>query len=351
MSRIFIAGLVLCGIFSGIVGCTKKDKSGAEEKVVHLSIWGNYLSPEMQTKFENKTGIKISISNYSSNEELLAKIQVGSSGVDVAVPSDYMVDIMTKMNLLEPLQQDKIPNHVQISEQFLKQSYDPENKFSYPYSWSTTGIAYNKVLFKGTIKSWRDLLTNPQLKGKLALLDDVREALGAALKMNGFSVNSTNPAELAKAKETLLEAKKNVKMFTSDTIDILKNNEVVAAQTYSSDALQAAAKSQGKIEYVLPEEGGVLAIDNLVIIKGAKHIEAAHKLINFLLSQETEVNKVNSIKGGPVLKGTRAVLLPELQSNRVLFPEPMTLQKLEHIHDLGEANKLYEEIWTEVKTK
>lgn len=275
---------------------------------------------------------------------------MGSSGIDVAVPSDYMVEVMSKMNLLEALNPDQISNKTLIDPQFLKQNYDPENKFSLPYIWTTAGIAVNRDLYKGPIKSWKDLLENPQLKGKFALLDDVRETLGAALKMNGFSVNSTNPEEINKAKATLLKAKKNVKMFASDTIDILNNKEVAAAQTYSSDALQAADKSPGKIEYIIPEEGGTFAIDNLVIIKGAKHPEAAHKLINFLLSEQAEINRVKTILGGPVLKNTKAALPKELQNNRALFPDEATLKKLERIQDQGEKNKLFEDSWTEIKT-
>lgn len=347
MSRILMVGLALCGL---LAGCTKKSAEVSEAKEVNLSIWGNYLSPELQAQFEKETGIKINISNYSSNEELLAKVQMGSSGIDVAVPSDYMVEVMSKMNLLEPLKQDQITNKTLIDPQFLKQNYDPENKFSLPYIWTTAGIAVNRDLYKGPIKSWKDLLENPELKGKFALLDDVRETLGAALKMNGFSVNSTNPEEINKAKATLLKAKKNVKMFASDTIDILNNKEVAAAQTYSSDALQAADKAPGKIEYIIPAEGGTFAIDNLVIIKGAKHPEAAHKLINFLLSEQAETNRVKTILGGPVLKNTKASLPKELQNNRALFPEESTLKKLERIQDQGEKNKLFEDSWTEIKT-
>ncbi|AFY01099.1 hypothetical protein Bdt_1401 [Bdellovibrio bacteriovorus str. Tiberius] len=342
-----MAGLALCGL---LAGCTKKSAEVSEAKEVNLSIWGNYLSPELQAQFEKETGIKINISNYSSNEELLAKVQMGSSGIDVAVPSDYMVEVMSKMNLLETLKQDQISNKTLIDPQFLKQNYDPENKFSLPYIWTTAGIAVNRDLYKGPIKSWKDLLENPQLKGKFALLDDVRETLGAALKMNGFSVNSTNPEEIKKAKDTLLKAKKNVKMFASDTIDILNNKEVAAAQTYSSDALQAADKSPGKIEYIIPTEGGTFTIDNLVIIKGAKHPEAAHKLINFLLSEQAEINRVKTILGGPVLKNTKASLPKEMQNNSALFPDEATLKKLERIQDQGEKNKLFEDSWTEIKT-
>ncbi len=350
LSILFISGFIA-------LGCTKKTSpqeqdsaAASESKIVNLSIWGNYISPEMQAKFEKETGIKINISNYSSSEELLTKVQMGSSGFDVAVPSDYMVGIMKKMNLLEPIDDRQVPNKGLISEQFLKQDYDPENKFSLPYAWTTMGIAINKKLFKGSIKSWKDFFTNPDLDGKIALLDDVRETIAAALIMNGASANSVSPADLAKAKATLLGAKKRVKMFTSDTVDILKNREVVAAQAYSSDALQAAQQAGGEIEFIIPEEGSTVAIDNLVIIKGSKHPVAAHKLINFLISQEAELNKVEVIRAGPVLKTTQAKVAKDLRTNKILFPETKDFKKLEIIHDLGESNKLWDQVWTEVKT-
>jgi len=348
MSRILITLTIVSSLF---LGCTKKTETSAESHEVILAIWGNYLSPEMQQKFEKDTGIKINISNYSSNEELLAKIQMGSSGIDVAVPSDYMVEIMTKMNLLETLKPELIPNKADISDLFLKQSFDPENKYSLPYTWTSTGIAYNTELYKGSITSWKDLFANKDLKGKFALLDDVREATGAALKMNGYGANTTVASEIKKAKDTLLAAKVNVKMFTSDTIDILKNKEVVVAQAYSSDALQAAAQSGGKIAFVIPKEGTVYAIDNLVIVKGARHPEAAHKLLNFLLSKEAEISKVKNIYAGPILKDIAKELPKELQDNPVLFPKASEMRNMERIRDLGTDGKAYEELWTEVKTK
>lgn len=337
--------------------CTKKSTLGqndsqgtAEEAVVNLSIWGNYLSPEMKAKFEKDTGIKINISNYSSNEELLTKVQMGSSGIDVAVPSDYMVGIMKKMSLLESLNDKQIPNKNLISDQFLKKNFDPENQVSLPYTWSTMGIAVNKNLFKGQIRSWKDFFNNVQLEGKLALLDDVRETIAAALIANGADANSTAAEDLAKAKATLLNTKKHMKMFTSDTIDILKNKEVLAAQAYSSDALQASVQTSGEIEYIIPEEGSVMSIDNLVIIKGAKHSEAAHKLINFLISQEAEISKIEHLRSGPVLKNIQAKLSKELQNNKALFPEATMLKKMGSLQDLGEKSKLWEDVWTEVKT-
>lgn len=335
-----------CFFALALMGCTHS----SETKDLNLAIWGNYLPQALQEKFEKETGVHLHISNYSSNEELLAKVQMGSSGIDVAVPSDYMVGIMIKMQLLQPLQNELLPNKQNIAERFLHPDYDPQNGFSVPYGWATAGIAVNKDLYKDPLQSWKDLFENPALQGKLALLDDVRETLGAALKMHGHSVNTVQAKELQDAQNILMQVKPRVKIFTSDSVDILKNKEVAVAQAYSSDALQAAAKTGGVVQYVLPTEGGTESVDNLVILKGAAHVKAAHQLINFLLTPEAEKAKVTAVFAGPVLKGTKALLPPELQNNKALFPADAQIQKLEPLHDLGEQNRLYEEIWTAVKT-
>jgi len=331
------------------LGCQKQTTN--ESKVINLSAWPNYVDPTIIKKFEQETGYTVNISNYSSNEELLAKVQAGASGIDVAIPSDYMVGIMVKLNLLQNIDQSKIANAGLIAPEFLSRPYYPSNQYSLPYGWSTAGIAVNRELFKGSIKSWKDLFTNPELKGKFSLLDDVREVTAAALKMNGHSVNTTKPEELKAAEKILLEAKSNVKMFTSDTIDALINKEVAVAHSYSPDALQAIRNSGGKIEYILPEEGGTTAIDNVVIFKTAQNPEGAHKLINFLLAPESNVNFVKTVMGGPVLKTTRELLPDDLKNNSSLFPSATLLSKYESIVDLGEATQLFDLLWTKIKTE
>lgn len=346
-----------------LFSCTKKDETpapGADSKTaakpagareVNLSIWANYLTEEQQKTFTAKTGIKLNISNFSSNEELLAKLQSGASGIDVAVPSDYMVEIMSKLSLLEPLKLDQIPNAKEVSADFLRQPFDPANQYSLPYAWSTTGIAFHRDLFKGQIKSWKELFASKEVAGKVSLLDDAREVLGAALKSEGHSVNTTDKKELAAAKAVILKARKGIKMFRSETVDALVNKEVAVAQAYSTDALQAAAKSGGKIEFVIPDDGGAWAIDNVVIAKGAKNAAEAHELINFLLSVENNVEFVKNILAGPVLSKTKDLLPEDVKKNTALFPPAATMKKLERIQDLGDFTQEYEKVWTEIKSE
>ena len=358
MSRIL--AIALASSLVVFAGCTKKSENGVSAdgpaastatKEVNLATWNNYLSPEVQERFTKETGITVRVSNYTSNEELLAKVQSGASGYDVAIPSDYMVEIMVKLNLLEPLDAAKVPNKAGLSSNVLKQEYDPENKYSLPYAWLTAGIAVNRDLFKGEIKGWKDLFENKELAGKISMLDDVREVFAAALKLNGASVNTTDEATLKKAQASLKQLRPKIKMFRTDSIDPLVNKEIAVAHAYSSDALQASAKTGGKIEYLIPAEGGTRSIDNLVILKGAKNIEAAHALINFLLSKDSNVAFVNRVFGGPVVDATKAALPAALQKNKSLFPDQGVTMTLERIKDVGPATSLYDRLWTEVKSE
>lgn len=290
------------------------------------------------------------MTNYSSNEELLAKIQAGAGGIDLAVPSDYMVGILIKQNLLMPLEASQIKHRGDIDPAFMAQSYDPQNTYSLPYAWTTTGIAIQKELFPGEIPSWKALLETPALKGKVSLLDDVREVLGMALKAQGHSLNSQSETEVKAAQEWLSKNKAQIKQFRSDIIDPLLRKEVSAAQAYGTEALQAWRKSGGKIQYVLPEEGGAYSIDNFVIPKGAAHVAEAHALIDFFLTPANNVKFVQKILAGPVLKGTRELLPADLKNLPGLFPSPEQLQKFQKIEDLGPATRLYDRAWTEIKS-
>ena len=136
-----------------LLSCSTKKEANTE---LNLAIWANYLSPEMAQKFTKESGIKLNISNYSTNEDLLAKIQSGAANIDVAVPSDYMVEILAKQNLLLELNKSLVPNIQGLDPKYLSRAFDPQNKFSLPYAWATSGIAVNRDLYKGKIESWND---------------------------------------------------------------------------------------------------------------------------------------------------------------------------------------------------
>lgn len=349
--RVIALASVVMGTTCLLSSCTKKAGAPGAKRQVNLAIWSNYASPELLKDFETKTGITVQVSNYSSNEELLAKLQAGASGYDVAVPSDYMVLAMDHLGLLTELDHQKIANESKIDKRFLKKPYDPSNRVSLPYDWGTTGIAVNRDIYKGEIKGWKDLFTQESLKGKFTLLDDVRETLGAALKSQGLSLNSRNPSDLARAKAVLVGARARVKGYTSEPMMPLVNGETAVAHVYSSDALQARRETGGKIEYILPEEGGTLWVDNLVIPKGAPHLVEAHEFINFLLEATSAVQTTQSVRVGPVVDGVKALLTADLQRDNVLFPAATVLTRFEMMEDLGDALPAWDRAWTEVKAE
>ena len=357
--KMLLRAQVLC-LSLLLFSCTEKSKSAvsqsavheittAPERVVNLAIWSNYLSPELIARFEKKTGIKLQISNYSSNEELLAKLEAGASGYDVAVPSDYMVFAMSQLELVTPLDYKLLPNSKSLDPKLLKRHFDPDNKFSVPYDWGTTGIAINRSLYSGQIRGWKDLFSKEDLAGKFSLLDDAREVIGAALKSQGLSLNSKNPEELQKAKELLFRVRSRVKAFTSEPLMPLVHGETAVAHIFMSDALQARRMKGEKIDYIIPEEGGTFWIDNLVIPKGAAHVSEAHTLINFLLEGSSNVSTVMSVMVAPANRDAYALLPKEYQNNPLLFPIPTMLARCEMIEDLGELLRTWDRIWTEIK--
>jgi spermidine/putrescine transport system substrate-binding protein len=343
--------LVTVLIFSSsvlLLSCTQQKPES--EKVVNLFIWPNYISTELLNKFHEKTHIKVNVSNFASNEELLAKLQAGATGYDVIVPSDYMISILIKSKLIKNIDKAQIPNWSKVDPKLLAHSFDPKNDFSLPYGWSTTGFAVNRKNFPDKISSWKELFENPKLKGKISILDDSREVFGAALKLSGESLNSTDLKKLTVAKDYLKAHKSQIKEFNSDPMEGLRSGDLWAAQMYSSDAFQLKYKNKMDVEYIIPDEGGTIAIDNLAIPESAKNVKEANELINFMLEEESNLSFVNSMYAGPVLTVTKSKLSKELQDNPSLFPPELKLSKLEALLDIGSATTEIDKLWTELKT-
>ena len=332
------------------LGCQSKRASDATPlRSVNLAIWSNYLPTELLQEFEKKHGIQVRVSHYSSNEEVMAKLETGSSEYDLVVPSDYMVNAMIHLGLLRELDYSRLKNVKTLDPRFLKKNYDPENRYSLPYDWGSTGIVIDHAQYPGTITSWKELFERPDLAGKLSLLDDSREVIGAALKSLGYSLNSIDAKQLGQAKELLVKVKPRVKTFTSEPLTPLLNREVAVAQIFMSDALQVRAMRGEVIEYLIPREGGTLWIDHLVIPKQAKHPNEAHVLLDFLLEPKTNVETVKRVWVGPTNRETAQLLPPLLRENQHLFPPERSWSALEMIQDLGTSGVIWDRLWTEFK--
>ena len=322
--------------------------ASTNSSTLSVYIWSHYLPASLIEEFQKQTGIQVKITTYASNEELLSKLQAGATGYDLILPSDYMVEIMVQLKLLQALNKELIPNFKNYDPHFLNPSYDSQNTYTVPYAWSTTGIAINRNQFKGEIKGWKSLFSNPSLYNKYSLLDDAREVIGAAFKLQGHSINSTQKEHYTGAQTYLKSIKKNVRAFSSEPIDAISKGDFWVSQMYSTDALQARAKG-APIEFVIPEEGTAMAIDNFAIPQTAKNIPAAHAFINFMANPQVHQKLVENIFVGPVIKNVQNLLPADLQKDKAIFPDASTLKKCEILKDIGSATTLMDQLWTELK--
>lgn len=324
----------------------------ANEIVVYN--WSEYIDPEIYTMFEEEFGISIVEDNFSSNEELLAKLQGGATGYALIVPSDYTVSIMKEEGMLAELDQSNVPNLSNLAERFRNLPFDPGNQYCAPYQWGTTGLGYIDGEVE-TPTSWAVLFEpdpNAPTYGRTTMLDDVRESFAAALVYLGYDINTTDEAQLEEAKNLLIQAKPGLAGYDSDTFeDQLASGENLLAHGWNGDFLVAQEENEN-IAYTVPEEGGVVWVDNICIPSTATPEEklAGEMFINFLLRDDigamlSEYNYYASPNAA-----SEALLDEEFLSDPAVYPPEAVLDRLQYIRPVGEAESLYQRLWDEIKT-
>jgi spermidine/putrescine-binding protein len=285
----------------------------------------------------------------------LAKLQAGASGYDLIIPSDYIVSIMIKQGMLEPLDLSAIPNFKNIGEEFKNPGFDPGNKYTVPYQWGTSCLVVDTSKVSRPITKWADLW-DPEFAGKIVLLDDEREVLGMVLSVLGYDRNSTDPAQLEEAKAKFLELMPSVRLFDSDSPKTaLLAGEVWLGQTYNGEAAIAHSENPD-IDYIFPEEGCTIWYDNLAIPVGAPHADAAQALIDYILSPEASILIINefpysnpNVTALELLKTEDPDMYEAYMGFSATNPSPDNMQRLGLIEDVGDATTLWDRIWTEVK--
>ena len=244
-NRYILLVLILLALFIG--------DSDGQKKQLNVFTWAGYVSDDIREGFEKEFGASVLIDTYASNEDLLAKLLAGATGYDIIMPSDYMVSILIKQDLLAELNRDNISNFQNISPLFLGKYFDTENQYSIPYTFGTAGIAYDSAVVSPAPDSWT-VLWDTQYKNQFSMLDDQRETIGAALKLLGYSLNTTDPMEINAAKEKLIAQKPLVKQYKSEAEELLIAGDVVMAHCWSGDAFRAT-ETRPTIRYVIPKEG------------------------------------------------------------------------------------------------
>lgn len=340
--RYSIIGVIL--LIYCVSGC-----GGDKEQQLNIFTWAEYVSEEIRTGFEDEFGVKVVVDIFASNEDLLAKLHAGATGYDIIMPSDYMVSIMAKEDMLAELERDNIPNFKNISADFLGKYFDPENKHSVPYTFGTAGIAYDSSVVSPDPDSWQ-VLWDEKYKKQFSMLDDGREVIGATLKLLGYSFNSTDPDQLQQAKEKLIEQKPLLKRYDSETQDILISKEVALAHSWSGDAIRAAEQLP-TIRYVIPKEGSSQFIDNVCIPKTTQNKLLAEKFINYLLRPEVNAKITEFTKYGTCVPAAKEHLPENLQKHEYIYPSADRMETLEWIIDPGEFMQEYSRAWEEIKAK
>lgn len=315
--------------------------------------WSEYMDPEIYSLFEEEFGIKMVEDNFSNNEELLAKLQGGATGYALIVPSDYTVGIMLAENMLAELDHANIPNLSNLAQRFRELPYDPGNAHCVAYQWGTTGLGY----IDGEVEapdSWAVLFEpdpeSPQF-GRTTMLDDVREGFAAALVYLGYDINTTDEAQLEEAKNLLIQAKAGLAGYDSDTYEnLLASGENLLAHGWNGDFLVAQEENEN-IAYVIPQEGGVIWVDNICIPISATPEQklAGEMFINFLLRPEISAMLSNYNYFASPNEAAEAELDPEFLEDPTVYPPDEVLDKLQYIRPVGEAESLFQRLWDEVK--
>lgn len=341
---------------SAAVGVTIVSGAGrgwaAEEKQLNVYNWDTYIGETTLDTFNEATGISVRYDLFADNEELFAKLKEGNPGYDVIVPSDYMVEDMITLNMLMPLDHSKIPNIKHLDKAFTNPAYDPGMKHSIPYMWGTIGLGYRKSKVDGPLVTWADVFEAERAKkysGRIAYLGDMRAVIGCALKYLGYSMNTTDPDEIARARDLLIAAKPHIKTFAEDNgQDLLLSGEVDITMEWSGD-IAAVMEEDDDLTYVVPQEGANVWVDNLCIPTGAPHPENAHQFINYLHDVEVHMEIAETIYFATPNREAKSRMPAEYTENPAVFAPEEVLAKCEALLSVGEHTRLYDEAWTAIQ--
>jgi spermidine/putrescine-binding protein len=318
---------------------------------LNIYCWDEYLPKDVLEDFTKRTGVKVTLTLYDSNEAMLAKVASGVTSYDLVFPSEYAVRVLAEKKLVRELDKSKIPNWKNLDPDLLNKNYDPGNRYAVPYFFGTTGIGYNRKAIGGDVDSW-SVLFDPKYSGKIMMLKDMRECFTAALKTLGRSVNEKDPAVLRQAGEKLKAQKALVKAYDSDTFaEELRRGSVVLAQGYNGQIAKLVAEEPQKFGYAVPKEGATVWIDNVCIPAKAVNAGAAHTFINYLLEPETGARIVNAARYASANKAARAHVKKEILDDPIVYPPDDVLNRCEFMEHLGKAGAIEATLWREIKTE
>ena len=329
-----------------------------EQVTLNVYNWGQYIadgsddSMEVIAEFEKRyPHIKVNYSTYDSNEIMYSKLANGGITVDVIIPSDYMIARLISEDMLLPLNFDNIPNYRYIDENFKNTAYDPENKYSVPYTWGTVGILYNtKYVDEADVTGW-ELLWNEDYAGKILTFGNSRDAFGIAQYLLGYDINTTDKAQLDRCAELLKKQKPVLQQYVMDEIfAIMQNEEAWIAPYYAGDCLTMMGENENLAFYLPESQGFNMFIDAMCIPTCAREKEAAETFINFLCEPEIAGANMDWICYGTPLSAAKDFIDPEMVSDPVTYPDEKILVNGSSFAYLPEETSRYmESLFMEVR--
>ena len=339
LAGVALAGSVLAGF-------------GAEREELRIYTWSDYIAPEVIARFEKANGCKVVVDTFDSNEAMFAKLKAGTTSYDIIMPSSYLIPLMERSGMIQALDHAKLP-HVRrnFDRNFAVNILDPSFFVSVPYAVTYTGVAYRKdKVGAASAGSWK-VFEAPALKGRTSLLDDMRETIGAGLMYLGYSLNSSEPAQIAKAADVVIGWRRNVaKLDNEQYKTAVASGELLVGHGYSSDVIQVVLDN-GNVGFALPKEGFAIACDEMVVAAGSKKVDLAHRFIDFCYDPDVAAANMRKICAPMPVAGAFAKLEAKLRD--ILLLDAAELKEGEVIRDFSdqpEVQKLYVDAWARIKS-
>jgi spermidine/putrescine-binding protein len=353
---------------SGYVCPAANPRATLTSTEVNLFVWTEYIPQDMIECFEKVYNVSVNRDEYSTNEEMYAKLSAGGSSYDLVQPTDYIVGLMIRNGLIQKLDKSKLSVMGNFGSGYLNQAFDPNNEYTIPYQAGTDAIVVNTANVTEVPQSWADLW-KPEYAGKMVFLDDSRAVIGLTLLVLGYDVNTTDPAQLDEAKAKLAELVPGIKLFDSDSPKTaLIAGDVDLGMTWTFEAL-AAQQEVPTIKYIYPTEGAIVWQDNYAIPTDAPHLDAAYAWLNYtnqadvfwLMLRDFAYTNPNqaaldyakastlTVKDADGNDITPAELYEVYMGSEITNTPPEALANGHRIEDVGDATPLYDRIWTEVR--
>ncbi len=326
---------------------------------LHVYTWTDYISPDVLQKFEEKFNCTVVVDTFDSNESMYAKLKAGATGYDVIMPSSYQISLMAKEGMVDKLDHAKLPNvKKNFDKRFTAQILDANFTYSVPYAVTYTGFCYikDKIPAGADVNSW-SVLASDGLKGRISLLDDQREVIGAGLMYLGYSINSKNPQEIDKAVEQVLKWKANIRKFDAESYKTeVASGAITLGQGYSTDVTQLivgdeeeGAKPRPDIGFALPKEGFIIAFDEMVVASASKQKDLAYAFINFIYDPEVAKENMEYICGPNPVAPAIAALDEDYRKLIILEGDALKRGQVLVGFDDPAVQELYNKAWDRIK--